>query len=125
MSKEQEELLNEVYKKYQSQTMFHTDDLLSLEELDGMDMSTGEIKKIYRQYAPKEFINKCKTEKEFAENWGLKIEERKLSLDERYKLYQDNVEFAIFSATSIDFDIHNIPTKQITITYNDKTIESI
>jgi hypothetical protein len=43
MNKEQQELLDEVYKKYQSQTMFRTDDLVSLEELDGMCLGTGEI----------------------------------------------------------------------------------
>jgi hypothetical protein len=30
-----------------------------------------------------EFINKCKTDPEFSEKWGLKIEERELSYDER------------------------------------------
>ena len=67
------QIIDEVYEKYQTQTMFNTEDLVSLKELDGMDMSTGEIKKIYRQYAPKEFINKCKTDTEFSEKWGLKI----------------------------------------------------
>ena len=30
-----------------------------------------------------EFINKCKTDPEFSEKWGLKIEERELDLEER------------------------------------------
>ena len=30
-----------------------------------------------------EFINKCKTDSYFSETWGLKIEERELSLEER------------------------------------------
>ena len=33
-----------------------------------------------------EFINKCKTDSEFSERWGLKIEERELSLEERRAL---------------------------------------
>jgi hypothetical protein len=132
MSKEQQELLDEVYKKYQSQTMFRTDDLVSLEELDGMCLGTGEIKKVYRQYAPKEFINKCKTDTEFSETWGLKIEERELSKDERIDLYCKEYTGGVKGKYEPPFDdfidskltTRNIPTKLITITYNDKTLES-
>jgi hypothetical protein len=129
MNKEQQELLDEVYKKYQSQTMFRTDDLVSLEELDGMCLGTGEIKKVYRQYAPKEFINKCKTDPEFSEKWGLKIKERELSKEERYNWYI-NTHNKNLTRSSNQFDMddilntNNIPTRLITITYNDKTIES-
>ncbi len=55
-----------------------------------------------------EFINKCKTDTEFSEKWRLKIEERELNDDE---LNIAN----LFKQTS---------TKLITITYNNKTIES-
>jgi hypothetical protein len=133
MNKEQQELLDDVYKKYQSQTMFRTDDLVSLEELDGMCLGTGEIKKVYRQYAPKEFINKCKTDTEFSEKWGLKIEERELSLEERTKLlinksdnkkdFYDRNGRLIMEDESVLND-SNIPTKLITITYNDTKLES-
>jgi len=38
-----------------------------------------------------EFINKCKTDSEFSERWGLKIEERELSLEEKeYQLEKTN-----------------------------------
>jgi hypothetical protein len=134
MSKEQQELLDEVYKKYQSQTMFRTNDLVSLEELDGMCLGTGEIKKVYRQYAPKEFINKCKTDPEFSEKWGLKIEERELSLEERFNIKYPGGRFSIFQENYPNthkrnnpndlLDAFDIPTKLITITYNDKTITS-
>jgi hypothetical protein len=132
MSKEQQELLDNAYNKYQSQTWFHIDDLSSLAELDGMNMSTGERKKVYRQYAPVEFIDKCKTNPEFSEKWGLKIEERELGLDERYHIwFTNNYE----TGMERYFDPNNIPkfddpyyeptpTKLITITYNNKTIES-
>ena len=36
-----------------------------------------------------EFVNRCKTDTEFSERWGLKIEERELSLEERKKLYEE------------------------------------
>jgi hypothetical protein len=128
MNNEQKELLNEVYKKYQSQTMFRTDDLVSLEELDGMCLVTGEIKKVYRQYAPKEFINKCKTNTEFSEKWGLTIEELELDTDERNKWFQINLNGnnPLMKSDWKDYELNqqNIPTKLITITYNNKTIES-
>jgi hypothetical protein len=133
MSKEQQELLDEVYKKYQSQTMFRTDDLVSLEELDGMCLGTGEIKKVYRQYAPKEFINKCKTDPEFSEKWGLKIEEKSLNTQERLEWVKTNVSnVEVGGFVNNDEYMHkwietlsdNIPTRLITITYNDKTIEN-
>jgi hypothetical protein len=124
MSKEQQELLDKAYNKYQSQTWFHIDDLASLKESDGMNMSTGERKKVYRQYAQEEFIDKCKTDTEFSEKWGYKIEERELSLDERGDIYETNFKGLKRNKSNEDFDKINIPTKLITITYNDKTIES-
>jgi hypothetical protein len=93
-----------------------------------------------------EFINKCKTDSEFSKRWGLKIEERELSWKERRDIAEatmDKLEFnGYFNEEKgywvgfghispfTDWAIHawlnskNIPTKLITITYNDKTIES-
>ena len=83
-----------------------------------------------------EFINKCKTDPEFSEKWGLKIEERKLSLEERLELwYQKNKsETGKRGIWEIDYiekyeghkklNSYNIPTKLITLTYNNETIES-
>jgi hypothetical protein len=66
-----------------------------------------------------EFINKIKTDSEFSEKWGLKIEERELSLDEELEYMMGKV----FSEEALTHQV-KIPTKLITITYNDKTIES-
>ena len=81
-----------------------------------------------------EFINKCKTDLEFSEKWGLTIEERELSLEEREKIaitkypqLNETPHGALIDSRpfSNEFgDSLNIPTKLITITYNDKTIES-
>jgi hypothetical protein len=70
-----------------------------------------------------EFINKCKTDSEFSEKWGLKIEERELSLEERRKLAKYDSEF-VSPMTVESWDRNNIPTKLITLTYNNETIES-
>ena len=71
-------------------------------------------------YNKEEFINKCKTDPEFSEKWGLKIEERELSLDERIKIWQNQQDGrGQFIMELLD----NIPTKLITLTYNNETIE--
>jgi hypothetical protein len=77
-------------------------------------------------YSKEEFINKCKTDTEFSERWGLTIEERELSLEERQNLYfKLNPEFRlVHEDMDKHMDKHNIPTKLITISHNDKTIES-
>jgi hypothetical protein len=78
-----------------------------------------------------EFINKCKTDDEFSEKWGLTIEERELSLEERYDLIEKDkhTQFVKWESLGTDrikevLDEKNIPTKLITIKYNDKKIES-
>jgi hypothetical protein len=120
MNKEQQELLNEAYENYRNAFVeghIH-------EELD-------------KCLSQEEFIEEIKTDKDFSEKWGLKIEERELSLNDRI------LEFAKRDLDPSEFrrggdygtvipeektlkvlDRHSIPTKLITITYNDKTIES-
>jgi hypothetical protein len=111
MNKEQQELLDDAYKNY------------SMSYKDGHEFYEDEM--IKRSYTQEEFINKCKTDQEFSEKWGLKIEERELSLEER------KIHMSKYSNDRIypDWDEKflnekGIPTKLITITYNDKTIES-
>ena len=71
-----------------------------------------------------QFINRIKTDETFSEKWGLKIEERELSEKERIELIQP------FGMDALIPDIrekwmkeNNIPTKLITITYNNETIK--
>ena len=68
-----------------------------------------------------EFINNCKTNPEFSERWGLKIEERELSLEERRKLAKYDSEF-VSPMTVESWDRNNIPTKQITLDYKQEKI---
>ena len=78
-------------------------------------------------YTKEEFINKCKTDSEFSEKWGLKIEERELSEKERIVLsgydYENRggIGWNMLKET-VDMD-NSIPRKLITITYNNETIE--
>ena len=131
MSKEQQELLYEAYENYKS-TILEKEIKKSAFELTVQSMSGKTF--ILPQ---EEFINKCKTDKEFSERWGLKIEERELSLEERVdifnlKMIKEGIRTQIptvgvdesYWKESLEETKHNIPTKLITITYNDKTIES-
>jgi hypothetical protein len=62
--------------------------------------------------------------------WGLKIKERELSHDERFAIYKKVCDRDLqphitgINFKQFHFDKYNIPTKLITITYKDKTIES-
>ena len=77
-----------------------------------------------------EFINNCKTNPEFSEKWGLKIEERELSLEKRHQLalpiwkekYGPLADMLV--PTNVDNTPFKIPTKLITLTYKDTIIES-
>jgi len=87
-----------------------------------------------RLFTKKEFINKCKTNPEFSETWGLRIEERELSDEERLDWMKKNKSKVILPMRdpnvllefSIDefFRPYGVPTKLITITYNGTKIES-
>jgi hypothetical protein len=139
MNKEQQEILDEVYENYVSthENFEWTDDFCKKNLKDYGDQ--------WGVFSKEEFINKCKTDTEFSEKWGLKIEERELSLEERIEITdnisknirEDLYSFAFNnplyvgdSGRSDDeqrhliLDDYDIPTKLITITYNNKTIES-
>jgi len=80
-----------------------------------------------------EFTNKIKTDEEFAKKWGVTVEVRELSMEERcdeyikrhpketndgvlnYKWIGDNL------CTHKDYDKWNIPTRAISLTYNNRT----
>ena len=77
-------------------------------------------------YLRDEFIDKCKTDQEFSERWGLKIEERELDYNERCDLYiKEYGDFDVhpFQGKTIILNDFNIPTKLITIQYNGEKIE--
>jgi len=84
---------------------------------------------ILERLTQEEFINKCKTDPEFSEKWGLKIEERELSLEERAKWLQDNKGYDLLVGNLEHDHIREVvedeaPAKLITITYNNEKIES-
>ena len=94
--------------------------------------SEKSARKLFKSNTYQEFIDKCKTDSKFSENWGLKIEERELSLEERCDLGHKYVEYnkwdmLLGGGKESDEELcddYNIPTKLITLTYNNETIES-
>jgi hypothetical protein len=120
MNKEQQELLDEVYLAYADNhwtSPSNPNGKLLSEQLFGV---------IPMEHSKESFINEIKTNSKFSKKWGLKIEERELSYSERRK-YRANTIGTNYNQTEDDFydlDKYNIPTKLITIKYNDKKIES-
>jgi hypothetical protein len=120
MSKEQQELLDEAYKNFKEQIEHGLNSMFLVN--DGPNKITP--------LTQEEFINKCKTDTEFSEKWGLSIQERELSLKERYNIalpiwkeqYGPLADMMV--PTNVDNTPFKIPTKLITISYNDQTIES-
>jgi hypothetical protein len=135
MNKEQQELLDEAFNQFSKYKMENFGDM----RWDVIiEMNISDNTKPYfvtgRPLIKEEFINKCKTDSEFSQKWGLKIEERELSLEERFNIKYPGGKFSIFQENYPNthkrnnpndlLDAFDIPTKLITITYNDKTIES-
>jgi len=127
MNSEQKELVDLAYKNYVYNPDYKAEGVADL-----MGSQAGQLVKCPTQ---EDFITECKTDSKFSEKWGLKIEERELSLEERSFIANSNhnevsQNIKMFVGVDEDHTLHknldkyNIPTKLITITYNDKTIES-
>jgi hypothetical protein len=126
--KAQQELLSIAHMNYVDQTIFSSDPTW-LKPVPCIDRMRGELKIGYRQYVKEEFIDQCKTNPEFSKKWGLRIEERELSTLERMEYYgkhymKEGEAKSFDDLLKVNYVGLNIPTKLITITYNDKTIES-
>ena len=82
-------------------------------------------------FTKEEFIKQIKTDDEFAKKWGVMVEIRELSERERWELYTTiciKINTSIKESANKEtmesyYTKHNIPTKLITITYNNETIE--
>jgi hypothetical protein len=116
MNNEQQELLDEAYKNY-----LFTSEWFPISGVGGGFIGTkANSDEIMTQGL---FINICKTDNEFAKTWGLKIEERELSLEERTELAKGKV-VPLLGSKDDSYNEAGIPKQSITVTYKDKTIES-
>ena len=82
--------------------------------------------RIYPNQNNKEqFINRIKTDSEFSERWGLKIEERELTTVEerqKYDRFYDYL-FGEYPEHHKTLDNRGVPRKIITVTYKDEKTE--
>ena len=106
MNKEKyNEIIDEVYEKYTTKYVGYD------------DVPSKEL-----------FLFEIRTNKEFSEKWGLKIEERELNTQERNEWFQvhlnGNNPFMKSDWKDFELDQQNIPTKLTTITHNNEKIES-
>jgi hypothetical protein len=108
------QIIDDAYKNYEK---------ICMEEVNSHDVSPPMF--LYPMWE-KDFINKIKTDKDFSERWGLKIEERELSYDERFRLYvkRDNPLYPLNVENTDEYlTLIGIPKRAITLTYNNETIE--
>ena len=121
------QIIDEVYRKYADSHEYFVD---------------GWMHVVPMEHSKETFVNECKTNPKFSNKWGLKIEERELIREERYNLIspktghsEENIDLRKKinnfegNITGVSYheewlDSFKIPTKLITITYNNETIES-
>jgi hypothetical protein len=127
------DLIGDAYKNYEK----NTNDFQLENPIDDFIIKTlrGEMIKIetedgddYRILTQEEFIDKIKTDDEFAQRWGVKVEVRELSLDERYVLANINgsKEKLTGEPNYTEEQQHSmldelVPTKAISLTYDNRT----
>jgi 3-deoxy-D-arabino-heptulosonate 7-phosphate (DAHP) synthase len=126
MNKEQHELVDEAYANYEKEIIRQRqiqEKKVNRLRSEGKRLKVSLIELLIQD----EFIKECKTDDKFSKTWGLKIEERELSLEERRKILEEIHPLYYMEQQLGGEDIltrNNIPTHQITVTYKDKTIES-
>ncbi len=130
MSKERyNQIIDEVYEYFITKTRGLNLDLAINSELVVIEGPVYNATS--RLLTQEEFIHKCKTDKEFSEKWGLKIEEQMLTEERRYNIwFNNNYETGMerfFNPEQLpDYDnpyYQPTPTKEITISYNGETIK--
>ena len=89
------------------------------------NMSKEKMTEMGFRLTQEEFINKIKTDDEFAKKWGVTVEVRELSMEERNEWFQinRNGNNPLMKSDWKDFELdqQKIPTKSISLTYNNKT----
>lgn len=121
MNKEEEDLLGNAYKSYYNKTKDLTLETLnvSFQQIHLYGNITGAISDTkFMSYTQEQFIEKIKANDEFANKWAVTIVERELTSDEWVELMIKKHNMILEGGDD------SLPTKLITITYNDKTIES-
>ena len=118
------QIIDEAYKSYQKEINRRLENWISIQEGDIYEgTSLDDSGRIWTQ---EEFINKCKTDLDFSKKWGLTIEERELTPEERIELAGGKIQDKYPALVEMSLrvcDERDIPTKLITLTYKNETIE--
>ena len=132
-NKQYQQIIDEAYNPYFNKAKEMTTAEVFSRALSGVgEIIEGMLQPFTRDFIPytqEQFVNKCKIDEKFSDKWGLKIEERELSLEERHELalpiwkekYGPLADMMV--PTNVDNTPYKIPTKLITVTYKNKTIE--
>ena len=131
MNKERyNQIVDEVYKNYVDKLSYNENDCFADEDINKPN-------KTFIPYNQEEFINKIKTNKLFSERFGLTIEDRELSTGERGELFRKTYPYnsvddfapngmevqSLSHQLNTRYDRAKIPTKLITVIYNNETFE--
>lgn len=125
MNKERyNQIIDEVYKKY-------ADSHWSAPENQNGPLLAEQLWSVRPMEHSKEtFAEECKTNLKFSKKWELKIEERELSLEERYDLIEKDKHIQLVKWQSLGgdrikdvLDEKNIPKRLITLIYKEEKIE--
>jgi len=123
MNKEQQDLIDTAYENYSAE--YEKDNSVGISKL----VSWIPAEYSYSKPDKETFELLVMGDKTFSKQWGLAIEERELSLEERAKWLQDIKGYDLLVGNLDHNHIKEVveeeaPTKQITVTYKDKTIKS-
>ena len=124
MNKEQEQIIDEVYQNYLTNFIPPTCP-------PNLDVQPSYYEPMTKEWFIKSIKERGLRGEEFSNKWGLKIEERELSWNERADLSREKRRHSWtwqnWSEEEMEWRMNNdwnIPTKLITLTYNNETIES-
>jgi hypothetical protein len=134
MNKERyNQIIDSTYKSYLRKAKNQTTEDLFGSMIKGDEIIHGMLESHTRDFIPytrEQFINKIKTDNDFSEKWGLKIEERLLSLVEMIRLAKYKNEEEIIKTRKENINQiserllkDNISTRAISLTYNNERIE--
>ena len=117
MDKEQEQIIDEVYQNYLTNFIPPTCP-------PNLDVQPSYYEPMTKEWFIKSIKERGLRGEEFSEKWGLKIEERELNTQERNEWFQvhlnGNNPFMKSDWKDFELDQQNIPTKQITLEYNNE-----
>lgn len=122
------EIIDEVYNDYWEET-FKSQGTEWVESIPGMNLGTGEMTIVYRQYRKEDLIDKIKIDSNFSNKFKLKIKEKELSLTERRMMVSQEMFNQVYTGggpetlSHQECDQWNIPKKLITIKYKKEKIQ--